>query len=595
MPGELHLTEINKPTADDKAIPGIPAFEKAYCQTTKTRIMNALKNLFTTILTFLILLPVQTSADWIWDDLLVSEMFRGFTSDNPMVIDPDNTYHTVFVRKLAGWKNTSSGDSYNGVFYMSKICEADWSQPEKISPDGQDPMAANILLSETGELFIIYVDIESENAAAFVAQKKDNGWDLTELPEETGSNHNLSAVLDNDGNMHIARMLVDDDQQRKIVYSNNISGEWEATVLDGTNPRPSPDVSLAVADDGQVYILYTALGPENERILEFIEGPASEPASNWSMSAFEKEGQVILSGDLQTFEGNPHIIVAFSESEFSVTETNIEYHTINNDEWNTPLPVNVNSYGQPLDFLINQDGNAKVIYREMAAYGVFGRLVVSKKEQYEDSFDDFVFEETESFQASEAFYTKDHEGNRIYILKEVGSHNLYALRSGECTPPSYTVTFDITDTDGQFVDQALITLGGVENEAGDYVFEDIADGNYSYTVKKSGFSSEAGELTVEGDDVLVEIMLTHDDVGIPETETAIAKIYPNPAESTIFIKSQHAIQSIILSDINGRMVMEARPHSDNHSLNVSHITTGLYLLRLETQVDSEVHKIHIAR
>jgi len=559
--------------------------------------MKTTKNLFAIIFTFLVLLPGQTSADWIWDDLLVSEMFRGNISDNPMVVDSDNTYHTVFVRNLTsgGWKNTSSGNDYDGVFYVSKTCGADWSQPEQISLGEQDPFNANILLSENGELLITYIDIESENATATVAKKTDEGWSLTKLPEETGSNLYMPAVLDSDGNMHIARIIRDNDNQRKIVYSTNTSGEWEWSVIDNTNPRPTPHISLDISDDGQVYLLYNALGPDNERILEFIEGSVSEPADSWSVHSIEKEDQVMLDGYVQAFEGNPHIIVAFSESGFSGTETNIEYHTINNDEWNTPIPVNVNSYGQPLDFLINQDGDAKVIYREMAAYGVFGRLVISEKEQHEDSFDDYIFEETESFKASNAFYTKDHEENQIYILQGTGFHDLYALRSGECTPPSFTVTFDITDADGQSVDQAVITLEDFQNEAGDYVFEDIANGNYSYTVEKPGFYTETGELAVEGDDVLVKVLLGQDDVGIPRTEITGASVYPNPAASTIFIQSQQTIQSIHLSDINGRKVIEVRPQSENHSLDVSHIPAGFYILRLENQVDSEAHKVHIAK
>ncbi len=70
----------------------------------------------------------------------------------------------------------------------------------------------------------------------------------------------------------------------------------------------------------------------------------------------------------------------------------------------------------------------------------------------------------------------------------------------------FTVTFDVTDADGFPVDDAVITLGDLVNEAGDYVFEGLAEGTYAYTVSSICYIDSTGEVTV-GSNMLVEVAL----------------------------------------------------------------------------------------
>jgi hypothetical protein len=63
---------------------------------------------------------------------------------------------------------------------------------------------------------------------------------------------------------------------------------------------------------------------------------------------------------------------------------------------------------------------------------------------------------------------------------------------------TYTVTFEVEDIDGMPIGDAIITLGGVTNPAGNYVFEDVQAGSQTYKVEHPAYQDvEAGLLVTE--------------------------------------------------------------------------------------------------
>jgi len=63
-------------------------------------------------------------------------------------------------------------------------------------------------------------------------------------------------------------------------------------------------------------------------------------------------------------------------------------------------------------------------------------------------------------------------------------------------PEFFTVTFVVEDEDAAPITDAVVTLGDVVNEAGNYVFENVAPGTYAYTVVKEGYLDGEGEIIV---------------------------------------------------------------------------------------------------
>lgn len=60
----------------------------------------------------------------------------------------------------------------------------------------------------------------------------------------------------------------------------------------------------------------------------------------------------------------------------------------------------------------------------------------------------------------------------------------------------YTVTFRVSDQQGNAVNDAVVTLNGAANPAGAYTFTDIPAGLYTYEVTRAGYYPASGSLTV---------------------------------------------------------------------------------------------------
>jgi hypothetical protein len=71
----------------------------------------------------------------------------------------------------------------------------------------------------------------------------------------------------------------------------------------------------------------------------------------------------------------------------------------------------------------------------------------------------------------------------------------------------FDVTFTVKDSDGNDINNATISLGDQKNQPGDYVFENISAGEYSYTVTAEGYETVTGEVVVTDEDVTVNVVM----------------------------------------------------------------------------------------
>ncbi|MFN3554533.1 MAG: InlB B-repeat-containing protein [Bacteroidales bacterium] len=79
-------------------------------------------------------------------------------------------------------------------------------------------------------------------------------------------------------------------------------------------------------------------------------------------------------------------------------------------------------------------------------------------------------------------------------------------------PPTYTVTFVVEDEEGDAIANAVVTLNGVANAAGNYVFADVLAGTYAYTVVAAGFEDAAGNVEVVDEDLTVTVVMLEETV-----------------------------------------------------------------------------------
>ena len=75
-------------------------------------------------------------------------------------------------------------------------------------------------------------------------------------------------------------------------------------------------------------------------------------------------------------------------------------------------------------------------------------------------------------------------------------------------PDLFIVSFQVKDENQTSIDNAVITLNGDTNDAGDYVFEGLMPGIYDYTVAAPGYIPAEGTVEITDDNVDVEITLS---------------------------------------------------------------------------------------
>jgi hypothetical protein len=102
---------------------------------------------------------------------------------------------------------------------------------------------------------------------------------------------------------------------------------------------------------------------------------------------------------------------------------------------------------------------------------------------------------------------------------------------------TYNVSFVVEDEGGTALNDAVVSLNGTANAAGEYLFADLEAGTYNYTVELGGYTTAEGQVTVIDQDVRVTVvLLTGQYVELPEGWSLISSyLVPNdPTFEQIF-------------------------------------------------------------
>jgi len=204
---------------------------------------------------------------------------------------------------------------------------------------------------------------------------------------------------------------------------------------------------------------------------------------------------------------------------------------------------------------------------------------------------DFVFDE---LIAGSYPFTVEAEGFEVYEgeVEIVDEDVTQVVNMEELT---YVVTFDPMDEDGEFVENAVVTLDGIENAPGDYVFDDIKAGTYNYVVEKEGYFPVEDTLEVIDEDVTEEVTLPTDDTGVDVLPAEQLTIFPNPARDRIYIESAETIKEIQLLDISGQMHRNLSVDALQAELDVNNLRAGIYFIRIRTEEQLITTRIQIMR
>jgi hypothetical protein len=71
---------------------------------------------------------------------------------------------------------------------------------------------------------------------------------------------------------------------------------------------------------------------------------------------------------------------------------------------------------------------------------------------------------------------------------------------------------------------------------------------------------------------------------IPNEQSAEITMYPNPANSYVFLNSDEVISNVKLFDMTGRMVHQIQANSNQITLHTDHLNRGVYNLLINSSI-----------
>ena len=164
--------------------------------------------------------------------------------------------------------------------------------------------------------------------------------------------------------------------------------------------------------------------------------------------------------------------------------------------------------------------------------------------------------------STSASYSFTLNGNRTLVA------NFEAIR--------YSVTFALN------VPDAIVTLNGVTNPAGNYTFL-IEAGTYTYTIAREGYNDVTGTVTVTGQNVTITVNLVL--TGIEEVKNGV-KLFTEG--SSLRVESDAVMTSVTIYNLSGQVVRLM--WVNNTQTRIDNLPTGILVVRVVLQGGLKIEK-----
>ena len=165
---------------------------------------------------------------------------------------------------------------------------------------------------------------------------------------------------------------------------------------------------------------------------------------------------------------------------------------------------------------VTADDQAKLIQFENVVF-----LDLDEDQVFENGFNYIISDGEEEFIVRTDFWDVDYMGEFIpqtplnisgVVIQHQETLQLvprFMTDFEDYEEPGFTVIFSVTDDDGNPIDDAIITLGDFINEPGDYVFTELEEGEYAWTVSRLCYQDTTGSMFVQ-EDAEIEVVMQLD-------------------------------------------------------------------------------------
>ncbi len=197
---------------------------------------------------------------------------------------------------------------------------------------------------------------------------------------------------------------------------------------------------------------------------------------------------------------------------------------------------------------------------------------------------DYVFKDLEV-----GFYTAG-----VRSLYTTGMSDIITI-DFEIPARTFRVTFNVVDDEGELLDHAIVTLDGMQNPTGNYTFDGMLAGTYTYVVEKAGYFTVEGQVTVVNESLFVTVELIVDDTSIIAPDDGLnLSLYPNPVRNILTIESNYTMNAVRMVDILGQLVYDVSLNDVRHEIDVNTLKNGIYFVQISTDRGVYTHRIQVA-
>ncbi len=158
----------------------------------------------------------------------------------------------------------------------------------------------------------------------------------------------------------------------------------------------------------------------------------------------------------------------------------------------------------------------------------------------------------------------------------------------------FEVAFNVTNSYGDAINHAIITLQGESLDPGHYNISDLEDGVYQYTVEADAHLPQEDVFEIIDQNVQIDVVLQPDGTQVSGISEEEFHIFPNPAETMVHIHSSEEIQEIRLVNLLGQVLYTTRVQGFEYNLNVAGYENGMYFIQVSTNKGYKTKRLHIS-
>ena len=151
----------------------------------------------------------------------------------------------------------------------------------------------------------------------------------------------------------------------------------------------------------------------------------------------------------------------------------------------------------------------------------------------------------------------------------------------------FTVTFLVKDENEEPIPDAIAVLGSTQNDTGDYVFDNIEPGEYSYFIVHTDYPLAMGDIELVDEDLALTVIMKADETSLKNTILPEIQAYPNPARDVLFVTFENHSEkpvNVLLLKMDGQSVASmtiAEKGLQELQFSIEGLPPGLYLLRID--------------